>query len=43
MRLIHPEILGIAAPLVEVPFVEVTGDGLRMREASSAGRTRMRR
>ena len=34
VRLVHPEILGIAAPLVEVPFVEVTGDGLRVREAS---------
>ena len=34
VRLVRPEILGIAAPLVEIPFVEVTRDGLRVREAS---------
>ena len=34
VRLIRPEILGIAAPLVDVPSVEVTGEGLRVRGAS---------
>ncbi len=33
VTLVRPKILGISTPLVEVPFVEVTSDGLRAMEA----------